>query len=70
MEQDSACVPFHREDLLSNTTILLANHHVVEGAGRIHITIQGRWEFKAKSIDADPQSDLAALEIKATLPEL
>lgn len=70
MGQGSGFVFSHNKGLLSETTYILTNNHVVEGADKIHITAQDGREFEAKLTGADPKSDLAVLEIRAALPEL
>ncbi|MDT8384157.1 MAG: DegQ family serine endoprotease [Gammaproteobacteria bacterium] len=70
MGQGSGFVFSHTKGLLSETTYILTNNHVVEGADKIHITAQDGREFEATLTGADPKSDLAVLEIKAALPKL
>lgn len=57
--------------LISGDGYLLTNHHVVEDAGEVNVTLSDRREFKAKVIGSDPQSDVAVLKIAAAdLPYL
>jgi serine protease DegQ len=45
--------------------LILTNHHVIEGALEIRVTLRdGRW-FDARRIGSDPQTDVAVLEIQA-----
>lgn len=48
-----------------DTTYILTNHHVVEGAARIRVRFQDGHEFDARVRGTDPKSDLAVLEIQA-----
>ncbi|PAT36417.1 trypsin-like peptidase domain-containing protein [Vandammella animalimorsus] len=45
---------------------LLTNHHVVEGADTISVTLHDGREFSAQVIGSDPDSDLAVLKIQAS----
>jgi Do/DeqQ family serine protease len=49
---------------------ILTNAHVIEEVGTITVTLKDEREFKAKVVGADPDSDLAVLEIstKNSLP--
>jgi len=44
---------------------VLTNHHVVENAEEITITLRDRRSFSAKLVGADPDTDLALLKIEA-----
>jgi Do/DeqQ family serine protease len=44
---------------------VLTNHHVIEGADEITVTLQDRRKFTAKVVGMDPDSDLAVLKIPA-----
>lgn len=46
-----------------NRGFILTNAHVIEEVGTITITLKDEREFKAKVVGADPDSDLAVLEI-------
>jgi len=50
--------------ILSDTSYILTNNHVVEGANKIRVTFQDGREFEADITGADPKSDIAILEIK------
>ena len=51
--------------------IILTNHHVVDNASEIHVTLNDRRRFKAKLLGSDPASDVAVLKIQASnLPAL
>ena len=57
--------------LISEDGYLLTNHHVVDGADQVRITLSDRREFIAKVVGSDPQSDVAVLKIAAVdLPYL
>jgi serine protease Do len=57
--------------LISADGYLLTNHHVVEGADEITVTLQDKREFKGKLIGSDPKSDVAVVKIDGTdLPTL
>ena len=43
--------------------IVVTNNHVIQGAEDIVVRVNGKKEYKAKIIGADPLSDLAVLEI-------
>ena len=44
---------------------ILTNHHVIEGADEITITLRDQRQFIAEEVGADPEVDLALLRIKA-----
>lgn len=49
---------------------IVTNYHVVQGAGRLEVVLQGGNSFPAKLIGGDAQTDLAVLQIEAeNLPE-
>ncbi len=50
--------------LLSDKSYILTNNHVVDGASSIRVKFQDGREFQASVKGADPQSDIAVLEIK------
>ena len=52
--------------LLNNKSYILTNNHVVQDAHSIKVTLQDNREFKATVIGADPQSDIAILEISGS----
>lgn len=45
---------------------VVTNHHVVDGAGRIQVTLHNKQRFDARVIGLDPSTDLALLKIEAT----
>jgi serine protease Do len=58
-----------RDKLFVDKSYILTNNHVVQNAEKIKVVLQDKREFIAKIIGADPQSDVAVLEIKgAKLP--
>ena len=44
---------------------VITNHHVIDGADEIKVTLKDGREVKAKKIGEDQQSDIALLQIKA-----
>jgi serine protease Do len=52
------------DGLLSDKSYILTNNHVVDGASSIRVKFQDGREFQASVKGADPQSDIAVLEIK------
>ncbi|MBK8286264.1 MAG: DegQ family serine endoprotease [Ahniella sp.] len=51
--------------IVSADGYLITNHHVVDGADEVRVTLKDRREFKAKIIGTDQQSDVALLKIEA-----
>lgn len=49
--------------IISSNGYIATNHHVVEGAHRIRVTLQDRREFDARVIGIDESTDLALLKI-------
>ena len=45
--------------------LILTNHHVIEEADQIKITLQDKREFEAKVIGRDPKTDLALLKVES-----
>ncbi len=45
---------------------IVTNYHVIYGADAITVTLADRTEFKAKVVGADPDHDLAVLQIQAS----
>jgi Do/DeqQ family serine protease len=43
---------------------IVTNHHVIEGAGDIEVSLNDNRVFKARVIGSDPSTDLALLQIK------
>lgn len=64
MGQGSGFVFKTDKGILSNTSYILTNNHVVEGAKKIRVTFQDGQEFEAQITGADPKSDIAILAIK------
>jgi serine protease Do len=52
--------------------VILTNHHVVKGAGRVTVRLNDGRQFISKDIKSDPKSDLAVVRIDAngSLPYL
>jgi serine protease Do len=46
--------------------LILTNHHVIEEADQIKITLQDKREFEAKVIGRDPKTDLALLKVESS----
>jgi len=57
--------------IISRDGYIVTNHHVVEGAKDITVTLADRQEYKARIVGRDPKTDLAVLKIdpKETLTE-
>lgn len=51
--------------IISKDGFILTNHHVIEDASEITISLNDRREFKAKLIGSDKKSDVAVLKIKS-----
>jgi serine protease Do/serine protease DegQ len=45
---------------------ILTNHHVIEGADEITVTLRDQRQFTADVVGSDPEVDLALIHIKAT----
>lgn len=57
--------------IISADGYVLTNHHVVDGATEILVTLTDKREFKAKVIGSDQRTDVALVKIDATnLPRL
>ena len=57
--------------IISGDGFLLTNHHVVEGADEIYVTLTDKREFKGKLIGSDRRTDIALVRIEAAnLPRL
>jgi serine protease Do len=52
--------------IISPEGYLLTNHHVVDGADDITVTLSDRREFKGKLIGSDRRTDVALVKIEAT----
>lgn len=51
--------------------VILTNHHVINNASEIAVTLNDRRRFKARLVGSDPASDVAVLKIQASnLPAL
>ncbi len=56
---------------ISSDGFLLTNHHVVEGADEIYVTLTDKREFKGRLIGSDKRTDVALVKVEATgLPRL
>ncbi len=57
--------------IISPDGYVLTNHHVVDGADSVKVTLSNRREFTAKVVGSDEKSDVALLKIDASgLPAL
>jgi serine protease Do len=57
--------------IISGDGYVMTNHHVVEGADEIYVTLTDKREFKAKLIGSDQRTDVALVKIDTTdLPSL
>ena len=56
---------------ISSDGFLLTNHHVVDGADEIYVTLSDKREFKGRVVGSDRRTDVALVKIDATgLPKL
>ncbi len=56
---------------ISSDGFLLTNHHVVDGADEIYVTLADKREFKGRIVGSDRRTDVALVKIEATgLPRL
>ena len=57
--------------IVESNGFILTNHHVVEGADEIIVTLTDKREFKAKVIGSDKRTDVALVKVEASgLPSL
>ncbi len=57
--------------IVSGDGFVLTNHHVVDGADEIYVTLTDKREFKGKLIGSDRRTDIALVKIEAgNLPKL
>src|SRR5690606_4320575 len=52
--------------LISGDGYVITNHHVVDGASEVRVTLPDRRGFSAEVVGSDEQSDVAVLKIDAT----
>jgi serine protease Do len=64
--QGSGFVFAVHDGVLSDTTYLITNNHVVENADKIAVTFPDGREFSAKITGRDPKSDVAVIEIETS----
>ncbi len=51
--------------IISTDGYLLTNHHVVEGADEIYVTLPDKREYKGKLVGSDQRTDVALVKIEA-----
>lgn len=51
--------------IVSEDGYVVTNHHVVEDAGKIHVTLYDGQKYTAKIVGLDPKTDLAVIKIQA-----
>ncbi|HPU52381.1 MAG TPA: DegQ family serine endoprotease [Burkholderiaceae bacterium] len=57
--------------VISGEGYILTNHHVVEGADEIYVTLTDKREFKGRVVGSDRRTDVALVKIEAaSLPRL
>jgi serine protease Do len=57
--------------IVSPDGYVMTNHHVVDGADEIYVTLTDKREFKARLIGSDRRTDVALVKVEATnLPRL
>lgn len=49
--------------IISSDGLIVTNHHVIEGAEKIYVTLYDNREFEARLLGADESTDLALLQI-------
>ena len=49
--------------IISEQGYLVTNHHVVDGARRIQVTLSDKRQFRARLVGVDPSTDLAVLQV-------
>ena len=54
--------------IISTDGTILTNHHVVEGAKEVMVTLADKTEYKARVLGLDPKTDLAVLKIESDRP--
>ncbi|WP_165793885.1 DegQ family serine endoprotease [Hyphococcus luteus] len=54
--------------LVSPDGVIVTNNHVIEGMTEIKVVLHDRREYEAELVMADPQTDLAVLQIEADEP--
>jgi serine protease Do len=54
--------------IVSPDGLVMTNHHVVDGADEIYVTLTDKREFKAQLIGSDQRTDVALLRIEAKSP--
>ncbi|MEN9314656.1 MAG: putative periplasmic serine endoprotease DegP-like precursor, partial [Pseudomonadota bacterium] len=52
--------------IISADGFVLTNHHVIDGADDIYVTLADKREFKAKLIGSDRRTDVALVKVEAT----
>lgn len=52
--------------IISGDGYIVTNNHVVAGAEEVDVILNDKREYKAKVIGADPNTDIAVIQIKAT----
>ena len=52
--------------IITNSGYIVTNHHVVEGAEEIYVTLDDKRQFKARVVGTDKSTDLAVLKAEAT----
>jgi S1-C subfamily serine protease len=56
--------------IISTEGHILTNHHVIEGAKRIQVTLYNGESFAAKLVGTDPVNDIAVIQIEAAEEDL
>lgn len=51
--------------IISEDGYIVTNHHVVNGATEVVVTLNDRKDYKAKVVGSDPNTDLALLKVEA-----
>ncbi len=49
--------------VIASQGYIITNHHVVEGAGKLHVLFSNKQEYEAYTVGVDPATDLAVIQI-------
>jgi len=52
--------------IMTSDGFILTNHHVVEGATRVHVKLADKREYDAKVVGTDSDADIAVIKVDAT----
>lgn len=52
--------------IIDTAGFIVTNHHVIDGADAVTVTLADQQEYEAKVVGRDPKTDLAVLKVEAT----